>query len=196
MFQEETVAVVQSKRPKKTEAVRSAPPKKKKEETKEPKKEKEVQNQKADFALELDDMSDKVSDWDDKPKGGKKQKSSKSSDKKKKESDKSDDYNDNWDMSASYNELQLEDKGANKKTDMKKAEAVPSLVTNVNFDEIPNVKDKEPELKIDFFGTEADHSKNNQRNSNELMGDSENNQFGDANLFEDEFGDLEKEFNQ
>ena len=35
-------------------------------------------------------------------------------------------------------------------------------------------------------------SKNNQRKSEE----SENNQFGDANLFDNEFENLEKEFNQ
>ena len=135
--------------------MRSAPPKKKKEEDKEAAKQKEMKNQKADFALELDDMSDKVSDWDDKPKDTKKkEKSPKSSDKKKKKevSDKSDDYNDNnWDMSASYNELQLEDKGEQKKQADAKKSDVP--VTNVKFDEVPNNKEKETELKIDFFGT-------------------------------------------
>lgn len=116
-----------------------------------------MKNQKADFALELDDMSDKMSDWDDKPKDKDKKKekspkSAKSSKKKKKElSEKSDDYNDNWDMSASYNELQLEDKGEQKKqTEIKKAAQVP--VTNVNFGEIPTAKEKEQELKIDFWG--------------------------------------------
>jgi len=44
-------------------------------------------------------------------------------------------------------------------------------------------------MKIDFFGTENDQSK--QKNSNI---EEDNNQFGDANLFDNEFADLENEF--
>ena len=46
-------------------------------------------------------------------------------------------------------------------------------------------------MKIDFFGTENDQSK--QKNSNI---EEDNNQFGDANLFDNEFADLENEFQE
>ena len=68
VLEEETATVVQSKRPKKAEAVRSAPPKKKKEEDKEASKQKDAKADKAKGPFDLDGLSDKVSDWDDKPK--------------------------------------------------------------------------------------------------------------------------------
>lgn len=115
-------------------------------------------------------MSDKVSDWDD--------------NKQKKKSEKSDDYNDNWDMSASYNEL-LEEKG-NKKEEVQKKTNQNTTPGHVNFDNSSKPRDDEPPMKIDFFGTENDHS--NKKPQQEI------DDFGDANLFENELEDLENEF--